>query len=211
MSFSHAAPQQLILIGAGGHARVLHALAEAAGHSIIGICDPTLFRDYSATWQGIPVLGDDFALEGYDPHEFGLINGIGQLVGSSTRRSVYERIKRMGFRFPPLIHPAAWVATGAELADGVQVMAGAIIQPGCNIGENTVVNTKVSVDHDCKIGPHVHVAPGVTLCGGVSIGEGSFIGAGAVVVQGVQVGLRSVIGAGTSLRRNLNDDVVFVG
>lgn len=194
----------LILIGAGGHARVLQELAQAAGRQFLGVCDPKLASQGETTWHGLPVMGDDEALTGIDPASVGLVNGLGQLVGGKIRRALHDRLRTAGFTFPTLVHPAAWVASSATLADSVQVMAGAIIQPDGCIGSNVIINTRASIDHDCTIGQHVHIAPGATLCGGVQVGDGAFIGAGAVIIQGLRVGAGAVVGAGVTLTRDLD-------
>lgn len=193
----------LILLGAGGHARVLHALAVAAGQTVIGLCDPGLVGLGQTRWHGVPVLGGDDALSEFDPATVGLLNGLGQQVASRARQRLYQQMREAGFRFPALVHPTAWVAPGVELADGVQVMAGAVVQPGSCLGENCIVNTRAGIDHDCVLGAHVHVAPGAVLCGGVQVGSGAFIGAGAVVAHGLEVGADAVLGAGTTLVRPL--------
>lgn len=211
MSVAETPGQPLVMIGAGGHAKVLHALALAAGHRIVGVCDPQLARQGQSHWRGVPVLGGDDALAQVDSAAVGLINGIGQLVGSRGRQEVYKRLRRAGFVFPPLVHPAAWVAPTARLAQGVQVMAGAMVQPDCSIGENSILNTRAGVDHDCTVGAHVHIAPGATLCGGVRVGDGAFIATGATIVQGVTVGVDAVVGAGATLMRDLGADQTLLG
>ena len=75
-------------------------------------------------------------------------------------------------------------------------MAGAVIQPGTVIGDNSIINTHASVDHDCKIDAHVHIAPGAILCGGVCIGERSHVGTGVVIVQNCQIGPGTLVRAG---------------
>ena len=142
MKFAVAPSAQLIMLGAGGHASVLHSLALAAGHHFAGICDPELAKEGVMFWKGIRVLGNDSALADIDRATMGLVNGIGQLVGSRARQLVFERLRKAGFNFPVLIHPFAWVADGVDLKQGVQVMAGVTIQPESVIGENTIVNTK---------------------------------------------------------------------
>lgn len=201
----------LVLIGAGGHAKVALALAIAAGRKVVGICDPALASDGVSVWNDIPVLGDDNALSQLDCSKFELINGIGQLVGSPLRKRIFERFSEAGHHFAILIHPTAWVAPGVKLAEGVQVMAGAFIQPGVLIGENSVINTKASIDHDCIVGAHVHVAPGATLCGSVELDQNVFIGAGAVLIQGLHVGHDAVVGAGVTLTRNLECKQILLG
>jgi UDP-perosamine 4-acetyltransferase len=203
--------QPLVMLGSGGHAKVLHALVLAQGRTIVGVCDPLLAQQGARLWRGVPVLGADDALAQFDPDTVGLINGLGQLVGMRHREQVYERQRQAGFCFPALVHPAAWVAPTASLAQGVQVMAGAVVQPDCRIGENSIVNTHASVDHDCDIGAHVHIAPGATLCGNVRVDARAFVASGSTVIQGVVVGCGAVVGAGATLLRDLAPGQILRG
>ena len=193
----------LVLLGAGGHARVLAALARAAGHPVLGVCDPVLAAQAVTSWEGLDVLGHDGALDRLAPDRVALMLGVGQLASGNLRERLYASWRARGYDFPALVHPTAWVAPGVVLGDGVQVMAGAVVQPGCEIGENSIVNTRAGVDHDCRIGRHVQLAPGATLCGSVTVEDGAFIGAGATVIQGVRIGGRAVVGAGVTLVRDL--------
>jgi sugar O-acyltransferase (sialic acid O-acetyltransferase NeuD family) len=193
----------VILLGSGGHAKVLLSLAKAAGLEVVGVSSPQLAGGGAPIWRGVPVIGSDEALSGFDPAQVGLVNGVGMLVGSRARRLLYEKLRDKGFRFPPLKHPAASVDPSARLADGVQIMAGAVVQADAEIGENTIVNTRAGIDHDCVIGAHVHVAPGATLCGGVRLGNDVFVGTGATVIQSVTIGEGAVVSAGTTVTRDL--------
>lgn len=208
---SHAAALPLVLLGAGGHAKVLLGLARAAGHVVVGVCDPAFQREQGGMWSGIPVLGGDEALEAVNPQSHALVNAIGPLPGRDARRRLYERYREMGFVFPALVHPFSWVDASVDLADGVQVMAGAVIQPDCTIGANTTINTRASVDHDCRVEAHVHIAPGATLCGGVSVAHGAYIGAGATIIQGLRVGGEAIVGAGTTCVRSVEAGAVVLG
>lgn len=211
MKAAPSGPQTFIMLGAGGHAKVLLSLAIACGLQVQGVCDPGLKRSGVVTWRGIRVLGGDEALEQLDCTDVGLINGVGQVVGGSLRQAIYERAVGMGFRFPVLVHPGAIVDASAVLADGVQVMAGVIIQPDVSVGANTIVNTSASVDHDCSVGAHVHIAPGATLCGNIQVADCSFIGAGATVIQGLAIGEYAVVGAGAVMVRNLPARSILLG
>lgn len=205
------ATRPLVLLGAGGHARVLVALMRAAGYQVLGVCDPTLAKDGISRWADLDVLGDDGALELLPPDRVALALGVGQQATGNLREQLYAAWRVRGYDFPVLVHPSAWISSGVILGDGVQVMAGAVIQPGCAIGENSIVNTMAGIDHDCRIGRDVHVAPGATLCGTVTVEDGAFIGAGATVIQGLRVGARAVVGAGVTLVRDLAQTATIIG
>ncbi len=211
MTKNSANHMPLVMLGAGGHAKVLLSLAQLLGLDIHGICAPELREQGIGEWRGCKVLGGDEVLEMLDPGSVGLINGIGQLVGGSGRRNVYERLTARGFLFPALKHPAAWVDPSVSLGDGAQIMAGAIIQADAVIGANSIINTRASIDHDCRIGSHVHVAPAATLCGNVRVGDRAFIACSAAVIQGISIGNDAVVGAGAVLVRDLAAHHIMFG
>lgn len=200
-----------MLLGAGGHARVLVALAREVGYQILGVCDPSLAADTATNWEGLEVLGDDGVIERLTPDRVTLMLGVGQLAKGNLRERIYTSWRERGYNFPTLVHPFAWVAPDVVLGSGVQVMAGAVIQPGCEVGDNSIINTRASIDHDCHIGRNVHVGPGATLCGKVIVEDGAFIGAGATVIQGLRIGTRAVLGAGVTLVRDLAPGMLVVG
>lgn len=203
--------KQLVMLGAGGHAKVLLSLLRSAGLQVVGVCDPRFDDGSQRQWRGVPVLGGDAALASLDPARVHLVNAVGQVVGKVARRELFEQMRARGFRFATLVHPRAVVDETASLAEGVQVMAGAVIQADTRIGENSIVNTCASIDHDCVVAANVHVAPGVTICGGAHIGDEAFIGTGATVLPGVVVGSRAVLAAGTTLTRDLAAGRMLLG
>ena len=184
----------ILILGAGGHAKVLIDALRSSSGVILGIVDPS-----SSVREvlGIPVIGDDSVVEKYAPGEIELVNALGSVCSTKARRALFEKFARAGYKFASVIHPSAVIAADVCLGEGVQVMAGAVIQTGSTIGDNTILNTRACVDHDCEIGAHVHVAPGVTLSGGVRVHDNAHIGCGAVVIQGVEVGASSLVGAGS--------------
>ena len=200
----------VILLGAGGHAKVLLDILLDRNAEIIGIAE----KDgavRSPDLYGIPVIGSDSDIAGYSPDEIELVNGIGSIAFTALRQRIFENFKRQGYRFRQVIHPSAVVSRRAELGEGVQVMAGAVVNIGTCVGENSIINTRASADHDCLIGAHVHIAPGVTLSGGVKVGDGSHIGIGAAVVQGVEIGANAIVGAGAAVLNNVHGSRMVCG
>lgn len=190
---------------------MLLGLIRAMNLPVYGVCDPALASSATKEWRGVPVLGGDEAVAALDPSSVLLVNAVGQRVGASAREEIYERMKARGFRFATLVHPHTFVDSTATLAEGVQVMAGAVVQADASIGPNSIINTMASVDHDCFLGAHVHIAPGAVLCGAVSVHDRAFVAAGATVIQGITIGHRAIVGAGTILVRNLSDGTLVLG
>lgn len=185
-----------ILLGAGGHAKVVLDILKDHNFEILGVCDPLLESYRDKAWRGIKVLGGDSFLRTMDPSQVVLANGIGITSRENLRKKIYCEFSGVGFAFPPLIHGASWVSSTATIESGAQIMAGAIIQADVLIGENSIINTGATIDHDSEIGAHTHIAPGVTICGNVSVGESSFIGSKSVILEG------SLINASSFIRAN---------
>lgn len=200
----------LIVIGSGGHAKVLVDALRSLGKTIIGLTDADPARKGCHVLE-CPVLGGDDVLAAHTPDDIFLVNGLGGGRSMDLRATVYARLRDMGYRFAPVAHPAAWISRHAEISAGVQVMAGAIIQAGTTVEENAIVNTRASVDHDCHIGAHSQIAPGAVLCGGVQIGPRTLVGAGATVVQNVRIGQDCVVGAGAAVTADVADGHMVLG
>jgi UDP-perosamine 4-acetyltransferase len=198
----------LILVGAGGHARVLASTLLQLGRRISGVVDPDKSR---TELLGIPFLGGDDAVFRYDRTEVLLVNGIGSVASIANRLKVYEHFREAGYRFASVIHPGAIIAPEGQLADAVQIMAGAVVQTGFTVEEDCIINTGARIDHDCVIRAHAHVAPGAVLSGSVYVGARAHIGAGAVVIQGVKIGSDSIIGAGAVVLSDVPESCTVVG
>lgn len=196
--------EAVIVIGAGGHARVLVDALLERGVRVSGLSDPNPGLKGQAVF-GVPVLGDDGILDSYSPESTLLVNGIGSTESMAARRVVYERLKSRGYRFLSVLHPSAVVSRHAILGEGVQVMAGVVVQAGAKVGDNTILNTRASVDHDCGVGRHCHIAPGATLSGSVDIGDGTHIGVGACITQGVRIGAGCLVAAGAAVVSSVGD------
>lgn len=188
----------IIVLGAGGHGKVLIDALIARGAPLIGITDPDE-KLHGLRLLGIPVLGADDTVADHGADDVVLVNGIGSTWFSDSRRVLYDRFVDAGYTFRTVVHPSAVISPDAEIADGVHIMAGAVVQAGCKISVNSIVNTQSSVDHDCVIGAHVHIAPGAVLGGDVTVGEGTHIGAGATVIQNIGIGAGALVAAGATV------------
>ncbi|KAB7628233.1 acetyltransferase [Alkalilimnicola sp. S0819] len=192
---------RVVVLGAGGHARVLVDALACAGREVAGALDPAMAM--GVTPHGLEILGADDWLENAGPDDVQLVNGLGANPDTGLRRAVYEKWTRRGFSFTEVRHPGALVARSARLGAGAQIMAGAVVQAAASLADNVVINTGAIIEHDASLGAHVFVAPGAILCGAVDLGEGVFIGAGAVVLPGRTVGPGAMVAAGAIVNRDV--------
>jgi UDP-perosamine 4-acetyltransferase len=189
---------KVIVIGRGGHGKVIADMIESLpeAYELLGFVDHDRALWGTSVW-GYKVLGgDDFLPGNIPPGEVLLANGVGSAGDTGQRRRVFEKFKAMGYSFCTVMSPFSYFSARSASGEGLQLMAGAVVNPACSIGNDVIINTKASVDHDCTIGDHVHIAPGATLSGSVSVGEGTHIGTGASVVNGVCIGCECLVAAG---------------
>lgn len=193
---------EVVVMGAGGHAKVVISTLQAAGHTVVAA-----YADDEARWGceilGVPVRGP-LAAAG----EAGVASGVIAIGCNETRKKVARVVN---LRWLTVVHPAAWVAPDAQLGEGTVVLAGAIVQPGCVVGRHVIINTAATIDHDCVIKDCAHIAPGVHLAGNVRVGEGAFLGIGCTAIPSRKIGAWTIVGAGAVVVRDLGDGVIAYG
>ncbi|MGE4221385.1 MAG: hypothetical protein AB7G39_18220 [Alphaproteobacteria bacterium] len=171
----------LLLVGAGGHARVVAEAAASSGHRIVAYADRQ-----PAIWLDLPRISDDAT-----PPETveGFVMGIGGIApaGLQNRLAVFRRYAARGIATVALRHARATVASDADIAAGAMVLAGAIVNPAAMIREAAIVNTGAIIEHEADIGTGAHIAPGAIVLGAARVGEAALVGAGAVVLPGAEV------------------------
>ena len=202
--------EQLILIGGGGHCKmVISLLKKLEEFEIAGIVD----NDKTGRLvTGINVIGTDEDLESF--YEKGIHSAlitVGSIKDNKKRFELFNMVRQLGYEFPTIISTDAVVDNAVTMGEGTVVMPGCVINVDSSVGKNCIINTGVIVEHDCKIGDHCHIAPGVHISGGVEIGDLSFVGIGSTIIQGIKIGKNVAIGAGSVMIDNIPDDVVVAG
>lgn len=196
-----ADPRRCVVIGAGGHAKVVISALRSAGTEIVGCFDddPALL---GRNVCGAPVLG---AISAASASGLPLIIAI----GSNTARGRLARMLRGG-DWITAVHSRA-LYEGTPPGPGTFVALGAIVQADAKVGAHVILNTGSIVEHDCRIGDFVHIGPGATLGGGVVVEDGALVGLGAQLLPRVRVGAGAVIGAGATVVRDVPPGATHAG
>lgn len=205
---SDLGPIPVLLLGAGGHARVcLEALQATSGVEVVGAVsrDGTGLADLGVTMLG---TDEDLVTTAQRQQVTAVCVAIGD---NSARQRNAERWLATGLELIDAISPHAVVSATATWDAGVQLLPGSVINPATHLGRCVIVNTNASVDHDCRVGAYTHIAPGVAIAGGVTIGERVLIGIGARVLPGVTIGDDATVGAGAVVTRDVEPGTTVVG
>ena len=199
-------PLRLVLVGSGGHAKVVVEILEESPEFQIAGCTSV---DGSSDLLGYTVLGGDDRLP--QLLQDGVRHAFVAIGENDLRQKLMVHITALGFTLVNAISPRAMISRRARLETGIVIMPGAIINAESKIGEGAIINTGATIDHDCVVGKYAHIAPGVNLAGTVSIGAGAFLGIGSRVIPGVSVGCWAVVGAGAVIVRDVPDRVTVAG
>lgn len=193
----------LVIVGASGHGKVIADIAEKVGYTDIVFLDDNPKVESCGTYK---VVGECKSALSYKNSDF--IVAIGN---TKVRRKIQSELNEMGLHIVSLIHPAAVIAPNVVIGIGTVVMAGAVINPCTEIGQGCIVNTCASVDHDCRIGDYVHVSVGAHVAGTVIIGDNTWVGAGATVINNIKITADCMIGAGAVVVKNIENKGIYKG
>ncbi len=199
-----------VIIGGGGHARVLIDCIQLSGCAIIhGILER---EGRSGDVFGLPILGGDDRLPALSREgvtHFAV--GVGGAGDNGPRQRLFELACAHGLTPLTVVHPTAIVSPLATIGAGGQLLPGAIVNAGARLDVNCLINSGAIVEHDCVVGDHVHIATGARLASTVQIGRAAHIGAGATVRQCVTIGEGAIVGAGAVVIHDVPPWTVVAG
>lgn len=177
----------LHIIGAGGHAKFVVAVAVACGHTDIELYDD------DASLHGSELLG--FPIIGAVNKSQGPASVIIAIGDNHIRQKLSEMLHAR--QWATLQHPSAVVDDSVFVGMGTVIGPHVVVNPDARIEAQAILNSACVIEHDCRVGNYVHIAPNATLTGGVEVGDYSLIGAGAVVLPNRVIVGDCVVGAGS--------------
>lgn len=210
-------PQNILIIGAGGHGSELYSYirdlaAQGERIRLVGFVDEHKTR---GPWGTTEILGDFNDLRVFlslrPDSIFRYITAVGD---NQVRQRFVRKVESLGvcnLVAWTLRHPQAIMGHDVEIGEGTCLAPGSIITTRVRIGKHCILNVNASISHDCVIGDFVNINPAATICGNVEIGEGCYIGAGATVIDKVKIGAWTVVGAGAVVVEDLPAHVTAVG
>ncbi len=192
---------RLVIIGAGGHGKVVADIALKNGYTNICFADDNV----TAECMGFPILctSADVALHNDGETDFVIA------VGNNTIRK--KIATRCNLPWATLIHPSAQIGTNVTLGAGTVVMAGAVINPCTWVGCHCIINTCAIVEHDNVIEDFAHISPNAALGGTVLVGEGAHIGIGATVKNNIKICGLCTVGAGAVVVNDITEPSIYIG
>lgn len=137
-----------------------------------------------------------------------IVMGIGE---PATREMLFEKIEKDGIPTPTLIHPDVHIPESTTVGNGV------VIQYGCFISCDVVIEDYVYIQPQCNIGHDDILKKGSMIAGFsnlggiVHIGKWSYIGLSAAIKQTIDIGDYSIVGMGAIVQRDIPEGSIAMG
>ena len=197
--------KKVVIIGAGGHAKVIADIIIKSGDEVVGFLDDNIEKD-TIVIDNYKVIGKTKdCLKLKEDKELYFIIAIGN---NFIRKDIS---KTYNLNYYTAIHPTAVIGMQVQIEKGTVIMANSCINSNTKIGKHCIINTGAIVEHDNIIEDYVHISPNATLCGTVTIREGTHIGAGSVIKNNVTITNNCIIGAGGVVVKNIEESGTYVG
>ena len=114
-------------------------------------------------------------------------------------------------RFLSFVHPTAYIAKSARLAQGNIILANCAINCNAVLGNFNTMNTNAMIGHDTVLGNNNFIAAHTCIGSGLVIGNGNFTGLNCSIRNFVQMGDYNLIGMASNVVKNVTDHTTLVG
>ena len=198
--------KKIILIGSGGHARVVIDAIEQSNYDLKGIIDVN-YNKKKEFILGYKVIGNFEKLKKFNSKKYFIFVSIGD---NQIRKRYFNKVKKQGFKIPNIIHPTSTISKYAFLGKGVFINTKVIINASARIKDNAIINTASIIEHETVVGKNCHICPGVKLAGRVLIGDDTMIGLGTNIIPNIEVGKNVKVGAGLTIKKNIKKNTIFL-
>ena len=198
--------KKVVIIGAGGHSKVIADIVEKSNDILLGFLDDNLEKGKNiiSNYSVLGKIEDCLKIKEQD-------NEIEFVIGIGCNRIRKEIASKYKLNYYTAIHPSAQIGLDVKIEDGTVVMANACINPGANVGKHSIINTGAIIEHDNIIENYVHISPNSALAGTVKVGERTHVGIGAIVKNNITICSNCIIGAGAVVVKNIEEQGTYIG
>ena len=199
--------QDIVIIGFGGHAKVVADSIEQTGeYRIVGYTDVEK-RNSNYHYIG----SDDELIKLFQKGVKKAVIGLGYLGSSNMRDEIISFASNIGYEFPVICDPTAIIAKDVVVDEGTYIGKNVVINADSRVGKFCIINTGSIIEHENSIGDCSHISVGTILCGKVSVGHHAMIGAGATVIQCKIIGNNCIVGANSTVLSDVENNMRVKG
>lgn len=202
--------KHLIIVGAGGFGREVHAwlkdwIAVNPGWAIGGFIDDTAgslnrFNHYADIRSTI---------DAYEPSPTDYL--VCAIAKPGDKKAVVEKLLAKGAQFFTLVHPSVVMGENVQIGQGSVVCPYTILSVDLVVGAFVTINSSCTIGHDSSIGDFATLSGHCDVTGGVVLEEQVFMGSHASVLPSVRIGAQAIVGAGSVVLRKVAPGTTVFG
>lgn len=183
--------EKLLLVGAGGFGRVVLEHASA-------FYDCAFLDDGDAAIvDGAPVIGKTGDMASFYPEYKLLLVTIGN---NMLRERLYKDAAYIGFTFPNIIHPSAYISPHAHIGTGCVILNNAVVQNNAKCGDGCILNPGVELHHDSAIGSCCLVYTNSVIRSLTMVGNRVWIGSNVTISTSATVSDDTIVEDGNVIK-----------
>ena len=172
--------EKLLLVGAGGFGRMVAEQAMLQ-YDCAFVDDG---QPVGTEICGIPVVGSLADLPELRKEYGLLVVGIGN---NQFRAQVYEKAKALGYGFPTIVAPSAYISPYAKLGCGCVVLQNACVQNGASIGNGVLLNAGTEIHCDAAVGEYALIYTNSVVRTGATVGNFTRSGSNCAICNNATV------------------------
>lgn len=172
--------EKLLLVGAGGFGRMVaeqamlqYDCAFVDDGQPVGIeicCIPVV-----GGLANLPELRKEYDL---------LVVDIGN---NQFRAQVYEKAEALGYTFPNIVAPSAYISPYSKMGCGCVVLQNACVQNGASVGNGVLLNAGTEIHCDATVGNYALIYTNSVIRTGATVGSFARIGSNCTICNNVAV------------------------
>lgn len=195
----------IILIGAGGHAKsCVNLLESQKKFKISGFVD-----NKNKSFFNYSFLGKDKLLsEIRKKYKYAIIS-IGQIKNPKPRKLIYDKLIKLNFNLPTIISKHSLISKYSDIGESTLIFNQVFINTHVSIGNNCIINNKVNIEHDVAVGNNCHISTGALINGNVDIGNNVFIGSGAIIFNDCKIGDNVIVSGGSIIKKDIKKNTII--
>lgn len=154
----------LLILGAGGHGKVVKEIAEVDRRY-----ETVAFLDDRYDGNDVEIIGNFSAYMDFREQYSQAFVAMGNL---KLRSHWEEKMLLAGYELPSLVHPDACISPSASIDMGTVIMAKAVIQTNAKVGRGCIISAGAVIDHDAEVGDYCHINSGAIVAAGSRVPSG---------------------------------------
>ena len=201
--------KKIVMIGNGNYSDTIRYYIDSITDWELCAYADEFVEGRNSKHKGLPFVNLDYLPDEYPKDEFEVVIGVGYHNMNANRKRIYEKIKKMGYTMPNLIHPTS-ILNNVQMGDANIIMSNCVIEPNAVIGSNIIMWDAVLIGHNTITKNHTHYAACSLIAGNCQVGESCFLGNHSTLKDGVVLADYTLVGAGAFVSRDTNAyDVVL--